>query len=113
MSKIMEMAIKNRLMKFLNRYNLFSIQQNDFMDKRSVESALSVLFNEVTDAFDTKRKVRLLAYDLSKAFDSINHQISKQGFSRHSSRKGVLVGSRWRVAYHMALCLDRYYSSST
>ncbi|KAL3280777.1 hypothetical protein HHI36_004009 [Cryptolaemus montrouzieri] len=51
--------------------NFFCTKQNGFMDKRSVVSAISVLLNEVADAFDCRNKGKLL----SKALDSINHHI--------------------------------------
>lgn len=74
-SKIMEKAISTRLVNFLENNNLLSNSQFGFRQNRSTESALIQFVNNVYNCLEEKLFVAGVFIDLSKAFDSLDHNI--------------------------------------
>ena len=75
MSKILEKLVYNRVISFLNKQNFFYKYQFGFKKNYSTLHAISLLTENITDAFEKKEQVLGTFLDLSKAFDTIDHKI--------------------------------------
>ncbi len=74
-SKVLEKVVASQLTSHLESNQLLSTTQHGFRPKLSTESALLKLSNTLFETID-KRNVSLVTLcDLSKAFDSVNHEI--------------------------------------
>jgi hypothetical protein len=74
-SKILEKIVQNRLVKYLDLFNLITPQQFGFRSGHSTTHPMTLLLNKVTDALNKKKHSIILFCDLKKAFDTCNHQI--------------------------------------
>ena len=74
-SKIFEKAIAYRLVNFLENNNLLSNCQFGFRKNSSTQSALLHFVSKVYSELDKKSHVASVFLDISKAFDSLNHDI--------------------------------------
>ena len=75
MSKILEKIIAEQLSRYLEFNNLLSNAQHGFRPKLSTETALLKISDKIYNNMDNKKISLLLLLDLSKAFDSVNHEI--------------------------------------
>lgn len=71
-SKILEKLINNRLISFLNTYNLLSDSQYGFRPGLSTEDAILDLTKDITKHLDSKKKALCIFPDLKKAFDTVS-----------------------------------------
>ena len=74
-SKILERIVYNRLINFLNKCNILSNNQYGFRKNCSTTYALIQLYDNLLDAIDQEKVSLGLFIDLSKAFDTVNHDI--------------------------------------
>ena len=74
-SKVFERAIYNRLMSFIEQQNILSPNQYGFRPKRSTELAIFNTIKFIMEKIDHNEKVAGLYFDLSKAFDTIDHSL--------------------------------------
>ena len=74
-SKVLEKVVYNRLYKFLDKYNILADEQYGFRSKRSTYMALLELTTNLTHALKQKQHTMGIFLDLSKAFDTIDHNI--------------------------------------
>ena len=74
-SKILEKIIYNRLLDFVTRNNIFSPHQYGFRPNRSTHMAINDLYCKITSDLDNKHHCLGIFLDLSKAFDTLNHDI--------------------------------------
>ncbi len=72
-SKILEKIVSTQLTTFLESNNLLSNNQHGFRPKLSTETALTSITNNIFSNLDNKQISLLTLCDLSKAFDSVNH----------------------------------------
>lgn len=75
LSKILEKIISNQLMTFLETNRLLAPNQHGFRSNLSTETALLKITEKIYENIDNKKISLLLLLDLSKAFDSVHHQI--------------------------------------
>ena len=75
LSKILEKIVANQLIAFLEQYKILSSSQHGFRQKLSTETALLTVTDRLYRNIDRKKISLLLLLDLSKAFDSVNHNI--------------------------------------
>ncbi|CAH2217101.1 jg3101, partial [Pararge aegeria aegeria] len=89
-SKVLEKIINNRLIQYLNKFNLLSKHQFGFRSGRSTEDAILELTGEITKSLDGKEKVIGLFLDISKAFDTVSVPILVQKLEEIGIRGMVL-----------------------
>ena len=65
----------NRLINFLDKFNMLFNNQYGFRKNHSTAYALIQLYDTLSDAIDLGKVTLGLFIDLSKAFDSVNHDI--------------------------------------
>jgi retron-type reverse transcriptase len=74
-SKILERIIYNRMINYLDKYNILYHQQYGFRRGHSTSMALIQLFDKISSAIDEKKFTIRIFLDLSKAFDTVDHEI--------------------------------------
>lgn len=74
-SKILEKAVKARLTKFLGKINFLGSQQFGFRSNLSTEDALNKFLGSVHKSLNNDKTVAAVFVDITKAFDTVNHQI--------------------------------------
>lgn len=78
LSKIMEKLINNRLLNYLNKYNLLSKHQYGFRKGISTEDAILDLSTLLVKNMDNGKKCLTVFLDLKKAFDTVSVPILLQ-----------------------------------
>ena len=74
-SKILEKILYARLLKFVENHSILCNNQFGFREKHSTYMALLNIVDHITEQLDSKSFVLGIFIDLSKAFDTIDHQI--------------------------------------
>ena len=74
-SKLLERIMYNRLYKYLLQNNLFYEKQFGFQASNSTEHAVIQLISQILDAFNENKYTLGIFIDLSKAFDTVDHNI--------------------------------------
>ncbi len=75
LSKIYEKAVLNRLWNFLQDNNIIFEDQHGFVRGRSTTSAIFSLVNNIVTQLDAKKYSSGMFFDLSKAFDMVDHDL--------------------------------------
>ena len=65
----------NRLYKFLVENNILYQKKFGFQNSHSTEHEILQLVNQITDAFSQEKYTLGIFVDLSKIFDTVNHNI--------------------------------------
>ena len=99
LNKIFEKLIHNRIYNFFCENNLISDNQYGFMKHRSTSQAIVHVLNKLLPAIRDQNFSILLLIDLSKAFDSVSHNLLLAELHRYGVRDN-------------ALCLLRSYLSN-
>ena len=73
----------NRLYKFLVENNILYQKQFGFQNAHSTEHAILQLVNQITEAFSQGKYTLGMFLDLSKAFDTVNHNILLEKLKAH------------------------------
>lgn len=74
-SKIFENIMLTRITKFFEDCKLFYSNQHGFTKSKSTSTAICNFMSSVIKSLDSKNKAMGIFYDLSKAFDNVNHQL--------------------------------------
>ena len=86
LNKIFEKIIHKRLYKYLTKFNLIYKYQFGFRERYSTMHALVELTDRIKDAIDKKLLTCGIFVDLSKAFDTVNHNILLDKLSHYGIR---------------------------
>ena len=95
-SKLFEKVMYNRLINFLNLHNILYSKQFGFRNNHSTALALIDLINNISSAIDRNETTLGIFLDLSKAFDTINHEILCQKLQHYGIRDTALA---WIKSY--------------
>ena len=74
-NKILKKLVYNRLLKFLDKYEIIFDGQFGFRSNHSTTHAILHIVDKIQKAIETKKNSRGIFLDLSKAFDIVNHDI--------------------------------------
>ena len=74
-AKILERLMYNRLLKFINKHQIFNKHQFGFRDKHSTFMALIILLENLVNAIDNGKCAVGIFLDFQKAFDTVDHCI--------------------------------------
>ena len=85
-SKLLEKIVYNRIFDFITRHNILTSQQFGFRPRRSTYMAINELYCKVADSLDKKLYTVGIFLDLSKAFDTINHDILLNKLNKYGIR---------------------------
>ncbi len=75
LSKILETLVNKQLTQYLNDYNILSSNQSGFCKGHSTTTATLKVLNDIVESLDNKQHCVCLFIDLSKAFDTVDHNI--------------------------------------
>ena len=75
LSKVIEKCVYNQIMPYLMSNDLFGVFQSAYRPYHSCETALVAIHNDIETMLDSKLNVALLTFDLSAAFDTVNHHL--------------------------------------
>ena len=95
-SKILEKIYHSRVSKFMEKYNLFYESQYGFRAHRSTTLANCELVGKIVKASDANQLTGALLIDLSKAFDTIDHDILLKKLDYYGIRG---VANDWLRSY--------------
>ena len=93
--KLLERIINKRLLWHLETNNLLASTQTGYRQHRSTEDQLAYFTQDIEDAFQEKKKVLAVFFDLSKAFD----RVWKEGLLLKLLQNGV-HGNMYRWLKH-------------
>ena len=83
--KLMERMINLRLKHYLETHNLLSNSQTGYREHRSTEDQLALLTQSIENAYQEKKKVLAVFFDLSSAFD----KVWKEGLLYKLAKAGI------------------------
>ena len=131
-SKLFERLIYKRLISFIDEHNIISESQFGFRHNRSTELARSYVITKLCNAIDHNNFSIGIFLDLSKAFDTVNHDILISKLEHYGVRgtaldllKSNLCNRKQYVSFHSVnstrtcpllvgyprvQCWDLYYS---
>ena len=90
LSKVLEKIVYKRTIDFLNKHNILSNEQFGFREKHSTTHALLSFIDKIARSIDSSRHTIGIFLDLSKAFDTINHNILLYKLSHYGIRGKAL-----------------------
>ena len=95
-SKFFEKVMYNRITEFIEQYNILYRCQFGFRKNYSTSHALIHLINNVSSAIDQRETTVGVFLDLSKAFDTLDHQILFTKLENYGIRD---VALQWIKSY--------------
>lgn len=83
LSKLLEKAVHNQVSQYLEDNNLLNNFQFGYRAKRSTQLATTLLVDDIREAAEKGQLVGALFLDLSKAFDTISHDVILEKLKRY------------------------------
>ena len=75
LAKVLESLVNTQLKSYLSKFSILSPHQSGFRANHSTVSAISLVTNDIISALDNKKHCAALFVDLSKAFDTVDHNL--------------------------------------
>ena len=111
-SKILERIVYVRLQNFLNKHNIISNFQFGFRQKHSTSHAILTFTEKITKAIDKFNHTIGVFLDLSKAFDTIDHEILLYKLNNYGIRGRALEWFRnYLTNRKQFVCVNDQFSS--
>ena len=114
LSKVFEKSATNQLIKYLEENNLISPSQHAYRKGHGTTTCLAELLNHVHKIVDEKKLCAIVSLDLSKAFDSINHDLLLNKLQKLNLSESALL---WIKSYlskrHQKTKFEKFVSSSS
>ena len=95
-SKILERIMYNRVYNYLNDNNLLLHKQFSFRKSHSTDHTLTELINSIYDSFNQNKYTLEVFIDLSKAFDTVDHNILIDKLNLYGIKNNSL---KWFLSY--------------
>ena len=95
-SKILERIMYNRVYNYLNDNNLLFSKQFGFMKGHSTDDTLIKLIDSIYDSFNQNKYTLRAFIDLSKAFDTVDHNILIDKLNSYGIKNNSLM---WFLSY--------------
>ena len=95
-SKLLEKITHKRLISYIEKHNILSKHQYGFRKNRSTEHAIIELTDKISKAIDDGKYTIGIFLDLSKAFDTVNHDILLKKLEHYGIRGNCL---KWFESY--------------
>lgn len=89
-SKVFEVVVKDKLIKYLAGNDLMTKYQHGYLQRKSTTTALLSIIHEIVQGFDQQQYTQIAFCDLSKAFDSVNHNVLIQKLERYGIEHSAL-----------------------
>ena len=89
-SKLLEKVMYKRLISYIEKQNILSKHQYGFRKDRSTEHAIIELTDKISKAIDEGKYTIGIFLDLSKAFDTVNHEILLKKLEHYGIRGNCL-----------------------
>jgi hypothetical protein len=94
--KLLEHVIHSQVMKHLERHNILTDAQHGFRKKRSCETQLVLVIQDLARALEDGDQIDAVLLDFSKAFDKVPHQRLAQKLHHYGLRGNTL---HWIVSF--------------
>ena len=95
-SKLLERIIYNRLIRFLDKHDILFDNQYGFRKNHSTNLALMHLYDKLSSEIDQWEYTMGIFIDLSKAFETVNHEILFDKLEHYDVR-GIAL--KWFKSY--------------
>ena len=104
MSKILEKFMYNRLVSFFNTNGILSGRQFGFRAGHSTCDAIAYYMNNLLDDKENKYHNLSVFLDLSKAFDTIDHELLLYKLNHYGIRGNALEWFRSYLTNRFSIC---------
>ncbi len=74
-SKLIETIVDSQMTTHMTVNNLHDIMQSSYNENHSTETAMLHMHNDILTALAQKKTVLIICFDLSAAFDTVDHEI--------------------------------------
>ena len=91
LSKILEIFVKDKLVDYFTENKLLTEYQQGYVKNKSTTTALLSLLQQIIIGFDERKLTQIAFCDLSKAFDSVDHNILIRKMEKYGIRNGALT----------------------
>lgn len=95
-AKVLEKYVSSCILKYFDKYNLFNKNQFGFRKNKSTNNAIVEFLNMLLESLDKGNKVLGIFIDLSKAFDTVNHDLLMEKLERYGFRG---IAYNWVSSY--------------
>lgn len=119
-AKIIEFIMDKKVREYFYKFNLFSESQFGFLKGLSTSDAIVNFIHTIYEALEERSYVAGIFFDMSKAFDLVNHDILLDKLEAHGVRGNVLAWFKSylsdrvqfiEISYNDGKETKKYYSS--